>query len=106
MIRYEVQHWSSRLSQSQSVEFYSRTSAMLAARALLDAGDCEQVSVITWAVEPNLPGLKPDLVYRSAGLHTLRQDGQWYAHYIHGPGPESVWLDPEWNALDPLPVVV
>jgi hypothetical protein len=49
---------------------------------------CEQAgkgSIITWVVEPNLPGRKPDKVYRSCDLRTLT-DGAWYALDISGPG--------------------
>ena len=39
-------------------------------------------SVVTWAVHANLPGLKPDRVYKSCALDVF-EDGVWRGVYIH-----------------------
>lgn len=78
---WAVHSWSDKFDQ----EFNT------CAEAVLEAEKHTEVELIKWHVELNLPGLKPDNVYRSLRLYTWR-DKQWRAHSIHGYESGS-WLE-------------
>jgi hypothetical protein len=80
MIRYEVRWFTKR---PRSKEFEAEAEARAFASTVLPVTD--QVTIITWAVDRNLPGCKPDLVYRSCSMSILKSDGKWYGAAIHGP---------------------
>jgi len=52
-------------------------------------------SIVSWVVHPNLPGAKPDFVYRSCSL-SIYEEGVWYGVDISGGGSGRFRLT-EWN---------
>lgn len=92
MNKYEVQYWDLKFSRTVSREFDTESEARAYAKRSFDLYVCEQVTMIKWHVEPNLPGRKPDMVYKSVGMSILRSDG-WHGAHIHGPEPYSTWKE-------------
>src|SRR5262245_35865334 len=84
-LRYEVRWFDQRTDKVRSEEIGDRDKAIEYAKQVMQYIPVDQVEIIKWSVEHNLPGCKPDLVYRSCSLSVLKPDGKWYGHTIHDP---------------------
>jgi hypothetical protein len=79
MIRFQVRNFAAEIDK----EFESEEAATIYAEAVARVAD-SQSEVITWNVQPNLPGAQPALRYYSCALKVFAPSTGWRSVNIFG----------------------